>query len=358
MIRERIWLEVLDEFRQLGGRAENVRLGEGPRGRGLFPTDPSQPVELYVPENLLFPADEIKIQDGTLRIADSRKRSTREGVWFERYAAELSWGAGGQQQVEEFVLGMQALPLVTRIELAKNWGFEFCLAPVSDQLLLDYYLQSRAIAYPFGEQRLVIQETSTPEPLGSNSAIMPIIELANHGPDASFSTDGGISLTGTFSEEVLVSYGRQDPWGLFKGWGICSESFWALSRRVNLQTDFGPLTVTRDLQKGRVLENPQIGQLWIPQLSVEENGVGISFVTIGRLNLPRTPRAVFQKLFHEANLPEADETFDRIRQANLLSFLQLLELLEDAEGPKARSLRKMVRFQLKAMAYCHGTRDL
>ncbi len=358
MISERIWLEILDEFRQLGGRAENVRLGEGPRGRGLFPIDPSQPVDLHVPENLLFPADEMKLQDGTLRIADSTKRSTREGGWFERYAAELSWGAGGQQQVEEFVLGMQTLPLVARIELAKNWGLEFCLVPMNDQVLLDYYLQSRVIAYPFSAQRISSQGTSIPENLDKSSVIMPMIELANHGPEANFNTELGISLTGTFSEEVLVSYGRQDPWGLFRGWGICNESFWAVSRRITLQTEFGPLTVTRDLQKGRVLETPQIGQLWIPQISIKENEATISFVTIGRQNLPRTPRAVFQKLFHEAKLPKADETFDRIRQANFLSFLELLELLEDTEGPQARSLRKMVRFQLKAMAYCHGTRDL
>src|SRR6476646_4511492 len=38
---ERLWDEMVREFRALGGTVENVRLGDGPLGRGLFPIDDS-----------------------------------------------------------------------------------------------------------------------------------------------------------------------------------------------------------------------------------------------------------------------------------------------------------------------------
>ena len=42
------WNEMLDEFRALGGVAENIRLGHGVFGRGLFPIDPAKPIRIVV----------------------------------------------------------------------------------------------------------------------------------------------------------------------------------------------------------------------------------------------------------------------------------------------------------------------
>ena len=48
-----LWDDMLDEFRALGGTADNICLKEGPFGRGLFPRDPSKPIRIHIPENLL-----------------------------------------------------------------------------------------------------------------------------------------------------------------------------------------------------------------------------------------------------------------------------------------------------------------
>ena len=47
------WHAFLDEFRAFGGKAENVMQRRGAFGLGLFPIDPSKPVDLLVPDELL-----------------------------------------------------------------------------------------------------------------------------------------------------------------------------------------------------------------------------------------------------------------------------------------------------------------
>ncbi len=111
------WEELLEEFRALGGRAENVRLGQGKSGRGLFPLDPSRAVELHTPENLLFPVDALVFEAGTLRVAPTSNAGAREIAWFERYAAALSWGGGGREDAERFIREMRELPPEVRTEL-------------------------------------------------------------------------------------------------------------------------------------------------------------------------------------------------------------------------------------------------
>ena len=74
------WGELLATFRELGGIADNVRLGEGPFGRGVFVCDPSKPATLHASENLLVPIDDLEIRDGQLRhkTADGGRRARAE----------------------------------------------------------------------------------------------------------------------------------------------------------------------------------------------------------------------------------------------------------------------------------------
>ena len=64
MVSTTDWHAFLEEFRHFGGRAENVIQRQGPLGLGLFPIDPSQPVELMVPQRLLVPADNVELRNG------------------------------------------------------------------------------------------------------------------------------------------------------------------------------------------------------------------------------------------------------------------------------------------------------
>ena len=75
------WEELLDEFRALGGTADNVRLGYGEYGRGLFPVDPAKPVAVRIPDNLLVPAEDMIFTGGALRVGPKAKTGERERAW-------------------------------------------------------------------------------------------------------------------------------------------------------------------------------------------------------------------------------------------------------------------------------------
>jgi len=49
MTSHKRWNEMLEEFRALGGVAENICLKEGQYGRGLFPREPSKPIQVQIP---------------------------------------------------------------------------------------------------------------------------------------------------------------------------------------------------------------------------------------------------------------------------------------------------------------------
>ena len=47
-------VELLSQYRALGGVADNVQLRQGPHGWGLFVVDPGQPVRVFTPAHLLI----------------------------------------------------------------------------------------------------------------------------------------------------------------------------------------------------------------------------------------------------------------------------------------------------------------
>ena len=111
------WHAFLEEFRSFGGRAENVVQREGPFGLGLFPINPTEPVKLMVPKNLLVPADNVTIRDGEAVIQDDSGFPAGYADWFRRYQAEYSWGAEGESSVTRFETGLEQLPEDMRLAL-------------------------------------------------------------------------------------------------------------------------------------------------------------------------------------------------------------------------------------------------
>jgi len=60
----------------------------------------------------------------------------------------------------------------------------------------------------------------------------------------------------------------------------------------------------------------------------------------------------------DAGEAKPEQIFDRILHENRMAYLNLWEALEPHEGVLISSLRKAVRYQLEAMSWCIGTRDL
>ena len=88
------WNEMLDEFRALGGVAENIRLDHGALGRGLFPIDPAKPIEISIPDNLLVSSAHVVIENETFRISPASPIGARGRAFMEQYERDFSWGTG------------------------------------------------------------------------------------------------------------------------------------------------------------------------------------------------------------------------------------------------------------------------
>jgi len=60
----------------------------------------------------------------------------------------------------------------------------------------------------------------------------------------------------------------------------------------------------------------------------------------------------------EAGCSGFEEAFDVIQHKNRLYFLDLLAAVGDLDLPMARTLRAMAQFQLRALSFCFGVREI
>jgi hypothetical protein len=330
-MRESGWDEMLAEFRALGGTADNIRLREGPLGRGLFPIDPARPIAVHIPDNLLIATVDTRFENGGFRVAPDARIGTRERAFLEAYENGFSWGDGGRAETERIFEQAQALPPELRARLQSEYHCGGWFSDPTDALVQDMFIAARCIRYR------------------DRNVVMPIVEFANHGAGATYLTLNGIAIQGTFPGEVLIRYASFDPHGMFMIFGFATEQPQAFSIALGGKVGRSPVQIGRDL--GNL---PPTAQYWVPQHVKEEGTAKLQFLMIGNKQFPRLCKSVFYKMMREAGLSGYEEAFDTIRHANRLHFLNLLAAVETVEGPMALSLRRMARFQLQAMSYCYG----
>jgi hypothetical protein len=333
------WDGLAEEFRALGGVLENVHLGRGALGRGLFPIDPSRPVKILVPENLLFPVDGLEFINGRLRVKKNGAAPSNADKFFEEYQEAFSWGAGGRSDCETFLASMAELPEPVREALTKDWGLGRMFGSVDAEAVQNRFLRTRMIHRK------------------GQAVIMPVLELVNHdATGAPFSFAGGIGVAGTYAREVFARYNFLDPFGVFLTWGFPNAEpvCYSLNMKLPLPVVKRTLVIRRDFGK-----NKAKGRARLPDVKVEGNTIHFSSVMLGNKTFPKLARGAFQHLMKENNFPgDVDEIFDRIRQMNGLRFLNLLSVLDGHEGRTITALRQMCRHQIAALMFSIGSRKL
>jgi hypothetical protein len=325
------WDEMLDEFRALGGTADNIRPGTGALGRGVFPIDPAKPVAIRVPDNLLVRVKDTTFENGAFRVRAGADVGDRERAFLEDYENRFSWGAGGRAEIERIFAEAQTLPPALRRALAVEHRCGEWFEEPTEALVQERFITARGIGY---RGRIVI---------------MPIVELANHGVAEGFDTTDGIKIAGTFADEVLVKYTELDSYGLFLGWGFAHEQRVAMS--IGLSGNVGEVPV--EIER-KILEYNTAA--WTPDLLSAGAGAKLNFLMIGNRQYPRLCRGIFYKVMRDAGLSGFEEAFDMIQHVNRTHFLNLLAALENMQGPMARTLRRMARYQLSAMSFSFGVR--
>ena len=326
---------MLDEFRALGGTAENIRLGQGALGRGVFPVDPAKPVVVHVPENLLIDCSDVVFENGALRLRADADVGDRERSWLEHYQAALSWGDEGAAEVRRIFEAAQALPAELRKELRDRFQCGLWFDNMTDEAVQHQFLTSRGINYHDRE------------------VLMPLVELINHGAGPEIGLVNGVMIRGIFPGEVLYRYSDMDSFGFFWSWGFVIEQPMAFSLEMSGKVESTTLRIDRAFPPVKPGEKS-----WMPPLHREGSGVSLDHLLIGSVQYPRLPRGIFQKTMRDGGFSALEEPFDVIRYVNNLHFLDLLKALDGIDAPIARSLRTMAHHQLHAMAYCYGQRDI
>jgi hypothetical protein len=329
------WEAMLDEFRALGGTADNVERRAGPYGFGLFPIDPARPVVLHVPAAMLIPCRLVREEGGDLVVANGSNLAADVADFFTRYTRAFSWGTDEPEKVDSFTRQVAQLPENIRPELVR---FDIVSRLFSDPLATraERFLQTRSIS------------------VGGDSKLMPVIELLNHSPYArGFNTRDGVRVSGNYTGEVLVHYGAGDAFSRFGTHMFVSDELWAFSSPFERPMPNGKiLKVGRELQ-----EDKEIGSWIVPIRRDEGNRTTLSHLMLGCARWPRVPRTIFRYLFPEFEAFQADELFQRIVRDNQVALLGLLDALEALDGSFIKTLRSVVRLQLKNIAEAYGLRD-
>lgn len=327
---QRLWDEMLDEFRALGGIADNIRLGEGRFGRGLFPADPSKPIRVHIPESLLVDANLCSLEDNAVRVGPRAQIGAREKAFLENYERDFSWGVSGGD-TKALLQMIHDAPEEIRAFLDTPLNLDWWLANPTPTAIAERYLGSRTLRY------------------NETSVIIPVVELANHGVGTQYRIEHGIGLSGHFSSEVLVRYDIGDPLYVFKSWGFAGNEDFALSLHLGLN-QYGIVIHREDITQ-KAADNP-----FAPETSFEDGKLALSYLLLGHKKFPGLARSIFNDVMRKAGRSDAAEVFEFIQHINRQQFLKLIELSEGAEPRLGRLLRDVARYQLQAMSSSIGAR--
>ena len=329
------WHAFLDEFRAFGGRAENVMQRKGAFGLGLFPIDPAKPVDLFVPDELLVPIENVELCDGILNIKDESGFADGYGDWFRRYQTNYSWGAEGRENILALEEGLKELPEVVQTLMKRvglyNADNRFPGKEV-DQELMQRFIQTRCINRK--ERRV----------------IMPMIDLINHAPAAKpYDMSGeGIAVGGLHDGEVLVKYSVSDPIRRLIAYGFnAPEPFgFSLSFRIQHQ---GRMVVVQGGGGRQPLQPCAV--------EIKDDRVILRQPLLASSNSPKLPRTLFIKACRNLEGINPNELFEQIHQRNTQALVHMLRELQSLEGDIAYRLRTACLDQLIALSHHFGQRD-
>lgn len=336
------WDDMIEEFRKLGGTADNIVQRAGTRGRGIFPIDNAKPIRLRVPANLLVPVEDIEFVDDRLTIRETSTVGAAERDFVERYENAFSWGADGRSDCVTFVDGMKSLELEASTRSLVN--------------PLVSWVRAHAKSKDTVEQRFLDSRVIRRD---DKSVLMPLMELVNHDPLAPpYDVNDDVAIGGLFPEEVLVRYTIQDAFGMFMNYGFASPEPNAFSLSMNHPASAKPDAGRRIVIKRDMSFKAKLGSWDVPEFKIEDGNLTLSCLMLGATRAPKLPRSIFSTLLKDAGWQSWAEEFDRICHANRLAILEMLGSIEAREGEFAVTVRKALRFQLIALSSYFGIRPL
>lgn len=334
--------DLLDDFRALGGIAENVRRGVGAYGPGIFPIDPGRETILWAPERLLIPAEDLEVRDDSLVVRAGSGVGADEQRFFESFHRQFGWSAGTFDELWASQAQWRELPADV-IAFVRHMGAvadaDFRFAAPSVAICLYQFIRSRDVSYR------------------GNPRIMPVIDLVNHsnGAPPYVMVDGpGVGVRGTFPGEILVRYNVADSWATALAYSFADPSPFAYSLSLTVQLFGTQLSILRNIGAGEVRNG-----IHHPQKRVDGNTIELSHLMLGNGRQPDLPRPVFRKLMRDhVTERQADDVFESLVRFNHTKFIEALRILRKHDAPLVAVLQEAAINQLDALSACVGARAL
>ncbi len=334
------WDELVQRYRLLGGVAENVRLGSGAFGRGIFVEDPSRPARVHSPMNLCIPIEALGLRDGRLTVLPGVVGEA-EGAFFEFYEERFGWGAGGYEEALAAQTAWASLPADV-IGFIKTMGVldhpEERFLPASDATAFHHYLKSR----DFG--------------INGRLYAVPLVDLVNHSSAAdTYVLRDGAGVRGTFADEVLVRYNIGDTIAHALNYNFTDRAIFAYSIGVTLGLPNGRTIVVR-----RSIEESDVRNgILYPRVQEHDGTITLQNLMLGFAGGPDLPRAIFRKILREyASDAQADDVFDVVMRFNRQKFIDWLRLFRTHDGPLVRMLQDAAINHLETLSACVGARAI
>jgi hypothetical protein len=335
------WEELVANFRELGGIAENVRLGHGALGRGLFVCDTDKPAAIHASENLLFRVADVDLRDGQLRLKQQANVGERERRFFDAYERYFGWGAGGLEESWSLQKQWNELPADVVAFLKTMGGLDDPdkrFLPPSLDSSFDLFVEARRFGF------------------GDDAKIVPIVDLINYSSYTNgFNVGNGIGVSGRFPNEVVVRYNLGDAWGRAMAYGFACVGAFAYSLSLTADVPGGKkVAIRRDVAASEVRYGVRFHRA-----SISGDTLSMPFLMLGNATGSDLPRAVFRSIasgfLTEA---QADGAFDGLANFNRTQFLKLLRILRKHDGAFVRMLEDAVIDQLVTLSFCVGARTL
>ena len=335
MSRAERWNHLLEEFRGFGGVVNNVIQREGKHGLGLFPVNPSLPIELHVPSSLLVSVNNIKLQGNNIILNDKSLYPEGFGAWYERFQAEYSWGAEAQSSIQKLETDLSELPNNINESLRKLGLLNperLTSSPANIDYIFKRFVQTR---------RIGIKE---------DLFLMPIIELINHSPfkPSWIINEQGVTVKGEHDDEILVRYSISDPLRRFIQYGFnCDEPF-GFSMFTQLIHRGQKITIS-----GIMSQQP----LKAPKVRMHADQIIINSVLLGSSDSPRYPRHLLEETLGDYPKIKSDELFDQILLVNRIKIIQLIKELNKIKTEFSAMLQEACLMQVNMISNNIGKRS-
>lgn len=326
--------EILQQFRALGGTANNIELRYGIFGKGLFPIDPKLPIKIVAPNNILISPNCIKLNNKNqirLKFRSKFKLDSKLVNFFEQYQDFFGWGDGGLSEVQGRHLELKALPeKIKQLLLSLGWiKYDFYEKDLKEYLK-DYFI-SRQIG------------------IKGESKIMPIFDLINHSPKGnSYIVDSGVMFEGIFKSELLANYhSKFDAFHFYRNYGVQSKSSTILSCDVKIEIPDTAIIKISRLDNTVSLDNG----FKKPRTTKIGSEILISFLEICDKNGTDLPRRNFIEQMQNFNISPADliKIFDGLIDHNIKVREDLINNCQYCLYKIARDLQQIAEEQIELL---------